>query len=263
MRPHDLSCRVHHQNWSPCICERVTLCAMILYRLPHFAFLMLCISLSDGAVLKHLCQLVSRLGMSSSLQVSDNQHEHTSDACSVPRLQISTGDAGYMVMPPVPPEDDPPLNHADDGSHGVELARNLQDPNIAFGTVQLCAGPTRCMALRLNADDMCGLTRTYSRFVDVWSQAERTLHVARLKDATCGLHMSASLQCLTAPRKQLPSAVEQACTVAVPVPADPGFRNVHPQFGAAFANMYLYKRAQAAAQLGKPWILEEVGAVRN
>ena len=46
------------------------------------------------------------------------------------------------------------------------------------------------------------------------------------------------------------------------VPADPGFLNVQPRFTAAFANMYLYNRSQAAAQLGKPWILEEVGAVR-
>ena len=48
----------------------------------------------------------------------------------------------------------------------------------------------------------------------------------------------------------------------MPVPADPGFLNVQPRFGAAFANMFLYNRSQAAAALGKPWILEEVGAVR-
>ena len=46
------------------------------------------------------------------------------------------------------------------------------------------------------------------------------------------------------------------------VPADPGRYKVRPQFVGAFANVYLYKRAQAAAQIGKPWILEEVGAVR-
>ena len=46
------------------------------------------------------------------------------------------------------------------------------------------------------------------------------------------------------------------------VPANPEFLNVQPRFTAAFANMYLYNRSQAAAQLGKPWILEEVGAVR-
>ena len=51
------------------------------------------------------------------------------------------GDAGYMVLPPLPPEDNPPLNHVDDGSHGVDFVLNLQDPNIAFGTVQLCTGP--------------------------------------------------------------------------------------------------------------------------
>lgn len=55
------------------------------------------------------------------------------------------------------------------------------------------------------------------------------------------------------------ASVHEGC---VPVPADPGFLNVQPRFGAAFANMYLYNRSQAAAQLGKPWILEEVGAVR-
>ena len=65
--------------------------------------------------------------------------------------QISVGDAGYMALPPLPPEDDPPLNHIDDGSHGVDFVLNLQDPNIAFGTVQLCTGPTQCMALSGNA----------------------------------------------------------------------------------------------------------------
>ena len=57
-------------------------------------------------------------------------------------LQISVGDAGYMVNPPATPGDEPlypdPL---DDGAYGVDFVRNMQDPNIAFGTVQLCAGP--------------------------------------------------------------------------------------------------------------------------
>lgn len=50
--------------------------------------------------------------------------------------------------------------------------------------------------------------------------------------------------------------------MAVPVPADPGQYGVQAQYAGAFANVYLNKRAQAAAALGKPWILEEVGAVR-
>ena len=48
----------------------------------------------------------------------------------------------------------------------------------------------------------------------------------------------------------------------VPVPADPGQYGVQAQYAGAFANVYLQKRAQAAAALGKPWIMEEVGAVR-
>ena len=44
--------------------------------------------------------------------------------------------------------------------------------------------------------------------------------------------------------------------------ADPGQYGVQAQYAGAFANVYLNKRAQAAAALGKPWILEEVGAVR-
>ena len=69
--------------------------------------------------------------------------------------------------------------------------------------------------------------------------------------------------CHVSLHEQLPAAVAQACNEgSVPMPADPGFLNVQPRFGAAFANMYLYNRSQAAAQLGKPWILEEVGPVR-
>ena len=64
-------------------------------------------------------------------------------------------------------------------------------------------------------------------------------------------------------RWQRPAAMAHACTVAVPVPADPGQYGVQAQYAGAFANVCLYKRAQAAAQLGKPWILEEVGAVSD
>ena len=43
--------------------------------------------------------------------------------------------------------------------------------------------------------------------------------------------------------------------------ADPGLYGVPPQYAGAFANVFLQKRARAAAKLGKPYIVEEVGAV--
>ena len=48
-----------------------------------------------------------------------------------------------MFTPPASPgSPDEPLypNPLEDGAYGVDWVRNLQDPNIAFGTVQFCAG---------------------------------------------------------------------------------------------------------------------------
>ena len=59
-------------------------------------------------------------------------------------LQISVGDEGFMFTPPAAPgSPEEPLypDPLEDGAYGVDFARNLQDPNIAFGTVHFCAGP--------------------------------------------------------------------------------------------------------------------------
>ena len=57
-------------------------------------------------------------------------------------LQVSVGDEGYMVLPPAPGESEARYySPTDDGTYGVDFARNLQDRNIAFGTVHFCAGP--------------------------------------------------------------------------------------------------------------------------
>ena len=45
--------------------------------------------------------------------------------------------------------------------------------------------------------------------------------------------------------------------------ADPGLWDVPPEYVGAFANVYLQKRARAAAKLGKPYIVEGVGMVRE
>ena len=57
-------------------------------------------------------------------------------------LQISVGDEGYMLLPPAPPGEHEARYYSptDDGTYGVDFARNLQDRNIAFGTVHFCAG---------------------------------------------------------------------------------------------------------------------------
>ena len=59
-------------------------------------------------------------------------------------LQISVGDEGFMFTAPASPgSPDEPLypDPLEDGAYGVDWVRNLQDPNIAFGTVHFCAGP--------------------------------------------------------------------------------------------------------------------------
>lgn len=54
-------------------------------------------------------------------------------------MQIAVGDEGYMVGG---------TDWIDNGSKGDDWVGNLQDPNIAFGTVHLCARAPRPPALR-------------------------------------------------------------------------------------------------------------------
>ncbi|KAK9839413.1 hypothetical protein WJX81_000612 [Elliptochloris bilobata] len=94
-----------------------------------------------------------------------------------PNHMICTGDAGYMADITTASGYNPFYPAAlDDGAFGVDFAKNLADPNIAFGTVHIY----------------------------------------------------------------------------------PGNYTAAPQVAGAFANTFLYKRAQAAAQIGKPFIVEEV-----
>ena len=66
------------------------------------------------------------------------------------RLQVSVGDAGYFADPPATKEavaealSPVCCNPLDNGTYGVDFVRNLGDPNIAFGTLDLCAGPLHC-----------------------------------------------------------------------------------------------------------------------
>ena len=55
--------------------------------------------------------------------------------------QISVGDIGYFVDPPDAKKSLVFPNPLDNGTYGVDFVRNLGDPNIAFGTVHLCAIP--------------------------------------------------------------------------------------------------------------------------
>ncbi len=64
---------------------------------------------------------------------------------------MSVGDAGYFADQPaaqaaVAAGQSPVCcNPLDNGTYGVDFVRNLADPNISFGTVDLCARPlTAC-----------------------------------------------------------------------------------------------------------------------
>ena len=136
-----------------------------------------------------LAQQMSRLWRSSSPLI--HSMPFSTLFCASPR-QISVGDAGYMVLPPLPSEDDPPLNYIDDGSHGVDFVLNLQDPNIAFGTVQLCAGPTSAwLCAGMLQPSMFGLH--LQLLCIARSQAEGTLHVKQR--GPCMLHREVLEEC--------------------------------------------------------------------
>ena len=56
---------------------------------------------------------------------------HSAEPVHAP-AQIAVGDEGYMVGG---------TSWLDNGSKGDDWVGNLQDPNIAFGTVHLCESP--------------------------------------------------------------------------------------------------------------------------
>jgi hypothetical protein len=172
------------------------------------------------------------------------------------RAQIAVGDEGYLVGG---------SSWLDNGSKGDDWAGNLQDPNIAFGTVHICARPPAACPACPRLPRRRGERQRPRTHCKQQRRARCLSVVCRLPASGLqrawlfGYLAGQELRALQAPSSAYARAGEPLTRCAPARRADPGSWQIDPATAGDFANIFIYARAQIANKIGKPWILEETG----